>query len=341
MIPRTATTWQTGNWQKSLAEAIRDPAELLALLKLPDELLPAAQKAAELFPLRVTHSFVNRMRLADPSDPLLLQVLPLHLELDDQPDDFVDDPVGDLQAMPIPGLLHKYQGRVLLITTAACAIHCRYCFRRHYPYQQAHNRPEHWQAALDYIEKDNSIEEVILSGGDPLSLSNERLTRLVEQLGEIPHLKRLRIHSRHPVVLPERIDEGLVSLLASSHLQIIMVIHTNHAQEINNEVRLSLQKLSVHGCTLLNQAVLLKGINDDVANQVSLSKSLFENGVLPYYLHQLDKVTGAAHFAVEQETALKIEQQMRHQLPGYLVPLLVTEQAGYPSKLPLSGFPAK
>lgn len=341
MIPRTAATWQTSNWQKSLAEAIREPEELLSLLQLPVELLPAAQKASGLFPLRVTHSFVSRMKVADPADPLLLQVMPLHLELAEQPEDFSDDPVGDLNAMPIPGLLHKYQGRVLLITTAACAVHCRYCFRRHYPYQDAHNRPEFWQPALEYIQADKSIEEVILSGGDPLSLSYQRLGRLFEQLANIPHLKRLRIHSRYPVVLPERVDSDFLSLLASNRLQTVMVIHCNHAQEINDEVRHGLQLLANQGCTLLNQAVLLKGINDSVDAQLTLSKSLFEAGVLPYYLHQLDKVSGAAHFAVEPGEALKIESGLRQLLPGYLVPKLVTEQAGQPSKLPLAEYPPK
>lgn len=335
MIPRTAPTWQTNNWQKSLSEATRDPAELLAQLNLPSSLLPAAQKAAELFPLRVPQSFVARMAMGNATDPLLLQVLPLHLELEDQPTGYCDDPVGDLDAMPIPGLLHKYHGRVLLITTAACAIHCRYCFRRHYPYQDAQNRPEYWQPALDYIKADNSIDEVIFSGGDPLSLSNERLAGLVEQLGAISHLKRLRIHSRYPVVLPERIDQGLLALLAVSHLQLIMVIHCNHAQEINAEVRSGLQQLVASGCSLLNQSVLLKGINDDAVILKDLSESLFNAGVLPYYLHQLDKVSGAAHFAVSNKQAIDIEKELRKILPGYLVPRLVSEQAGKASKLPL------
>jgi EF-P beta-lysylation protein EpmB len=335
MIPRTAPTWQTTNWQKSLAHAIRDPAKLLKILKLPEDLLPAARKAAELFPLRVPHSYVARMQPGDVYDPLLRQVLPLQAEFAAQPDNFTDDPVGDLDAMPIPGLLHKYQGRVLLITTGACAIHCRYCFRRHYPYQEAHNRTEFWQPALDYIQDDETIEEVILSGGDPLSLSNERLAKLFNQLQNIKHINRLRIHSRYPVVLPERIDDGLLGIIASSQLATIMVIHCNHAREINDEIKAVLLKLTQVGCTLLNQAVLLKGINDSVLSLKNLSKSLFEAGVLPYYLHQLDKVTGAAHFGVDDKTALQLERELRQSLPGYLVPKLVTEDAGMPSKLPL------
>ncbi|MEJ2143134.1 MAG: EF-P beta-lysylation protein EpmB [Gammaproteobacteria bacterium] len=276
-----------------------------------------------------------------PTDPLLLQVLPIHLEFEEQPDAYSEDPVGDLDAMPIPGLLHKYHGRVLLITTPACAIHCRYCFRRHYPYQDAHYRPEFWQDALNYIQSDETIEEVILSGGDPLSLSNQRLTGLLEQLATINHLKRLRIHSRFPVVLPERVDVELLTLLTSSHLQTVMVIHCNHAQELDHEVIKGLQRITATGIRILNQAVLLKGINDDVHVLKHLSESLFEAGVLPYYLHQLDKVSGAAHFAVPAEQAIEFERELRQLLPGYLVPRLVIEQAGKPSKLPLGEFPAQ
>lgn len=335
MIPRTAPAWQTINWQKSLADAIRDPAELLKLLDLPESLLDAAQQASKLFPLRVPHSYLARINKADIHDPLLLQVLPLHAELEPQPDDYRHDPVGDLEAMPLPGLLHKYQGRVLLITTAACAVHCRYCFRRHYPYQQAQNRQHEWQDVLDYIQADPSIEEVILSGGDPLSLSNQKLATLFNALEKIPHLKRLRIHTRQPIVLPERIDAGLLALLRAAALTIIMVIHCNHAQEINDDIRHLLAEIKTTGCILLNQSVLLKGINDQVEVLKQLSEILFSAGVLPYYLHQLDKVKGAAHFAVTDEQALRLEQQLRSTLPGYLVPKLVVEKAGEASKLPL------
>lgn len=335
MIPRTALTWQTTNWQKQLAEAIRDPAELLEALCLPESLLPTARQAAKLFPLRVPHSYLARINKGDIDDPLLRQVLPLQAELEPQPADFVQDPVGDLDAMPVPGLLHKYPGRVLLITTAACAIHCRYCFRRHYPYQQAQNRPFCWAPALKYIQANESIHEVILSGGDPLSLSNERLSELIGQLQDIPHLRQLRFHTRFPVVLPARIDETFLALLARTRLQTIMVIHCNHAQEISPDVQAMLTNLSRQGCTLLNQAVLLKGVNDDLLSLKQLSEGLFDAGVLPYYLHQLDKVSGAAHFAVASELALQLEQDLRQQLPGYLVPKLVVEVAGMTSKLPL------
>jgi len=335
MIPKTAPAWQTMNWQKSLAEAIRDPAELLKQLALPESLLPAAQRAAELFPLRVPHSYLARMKKGDLNDPLLLQVLPLSAELAPQPEDFSHDPVGDLEAMPIPGLLHKYQGRVLLITTGACAVHCRYCFRRHYPYQQAQSRQSDWQSALDYIQADNSIEEVILSGGDPLSLANDKLASLFAQLAEIPHLTRLRIHTRQPIVLPERIDNDLLKLFSNCPLKTIMVIHCNHSQEISSEISNVLAKIAASGCTLLNQSVLLKGVNDDVATLKRLSETLFSAGILPYYLHQLDKVNGAAHFAITDARALQLEQQLRNALPGYLVPKLVVEKAGEASKLPL------
>ncbi|MGD8483640.1 MAG: EF-P beta-lysylation protein EpmB [Thioalkalispiraceae bacterium] len=335
MIPRTAPAWQTINWQKSLAEAIRDPAELLQRLDLPQSLLPAARQAARLFPLRVPRSYLARMKKADLNDPLLRQVLPLQAELDPQPLEYSEDPVGDLQAMPVPGLLHKYQGRVLLVTTGACGIHCRYCFRRHYPYPEAQARPGEWEAALRYIRDDQSIEEVILSGGDPLSLSNDRLALLLSELAGIAHIKRLRIHTRQPVVLPERIDEGLLALLAGSPLQMIMVIHCNHAQEIDGQVEAQLARVAASGCTLLNQAVLLKGVNDDLAALKQLSETLFQVGVIPYYLHQLDKVRGGAHFAVSKARALQLEQAMRDSLPGYLVPKLVQEQAGEAAKTPL------
>ena len=339
MIPKTAPAWQAMNWQKNFAEAIRDPAQLLKMLDLPKSLLPAAQHAAELFPLRVAHSYVARMKKGDPNDPLLLQVLPLSAELNTQPEDYSHDPVGDLEAMPIPGLLHKYHGRVLLITTGACAIHCRYCFRRHYPYQEAQARASEWQAVTEYIQADDSIHEVILSGGDPLSLSNSRLAELIKQLASIPHLQRLRIHTRQPIVLPERIDEGLLRLLNQTTLNVVMVIHCNHAQEINTNIEQILTRIKDAGCTLLNQSVLLKNVNDNLNSLHALSEALFSAGVLPYYLHQLDKVQGAAHFAVSDTQALELEQQLRDNLPGYLVPKLVVEKAGETAKVPLNTRP--
>ena len=334
MIPHPTPTCQTSNWRKALSQAVRDPAELLELLALPPELLPAAQQAASQFPLRVPRSFVARMEKGNPADPLLRQVLPLGEELV-KTAGFTTDPVGDQEAMVIPGLLHKYSGRVLLVTTAACAIHCRYCFRRHFPYQQANAATMDWQPALDYIAADPSIHEVILSGGDPLSLSDQRLARLVTQLAAIPHLKRLRLHSRQVIVLPERVDAELLSWLEQCRLQTVLVVHVNHPNEINHDVALALRRLKHSGANLLNQAVLLRGVNDTVEALTSLSERLFEAQVLPYYLHQLDRVQGARHFEVSDARALGLVDELRTRLPGYLVPRLVREQAGKLAKLPL------
>jgi len=334
MIPHPSLTCQTIPWQKALSQAVRDPAELLELLTLPKELLPAAQLAAARFPLRVPLGYVARMEKGNPTDPLLRQVLPLGEELLTA-EGFSDDPVGDQAAMAIPGLLHKYAGRVLLITTAACGIHCRYCFRRHFPYPEAKAARQDWQPALDYIAADASIHEVILSGGDPLSLSDQRLARLVDQLAAIPHVQRLRLHTRQVIVLPERVDTGLLSWLTSCRLQTVMVVHTNHANEINDQVAIALQQLAAANISLLNQAVLLRGVNDEVNALVALSERLFENRVLPYYLHQLDRVQGAQHFEVSDQRAIALIQQLRDQLPGYLVPRLVREMAGKSSKIPI------
>jgi len=275
------------------------------------------------------------MRPGDPADPLLRQVLPLQLET--QPHaGYSTDPVGDLQALAQPGLLHKYQGRALLLATAACAVHCRYCFRRHFPYSASEASPGGWQPALDHLAASPDIREVILSGGDPLSLSDQRLAALVHRLEQIPHLQRLRIHSRLPVVLPARVDEALTAWLGATRLQTIVVIHANHPNELDTEVATSMARLRATGVTLLNQSVLLRGVNDDCTTLVALSEQLFAAGVLPYYLHLLDKVQGAAHFDVSEREALALHQAMLVNLPGYLVPRLVREQAGAHYKIPLS-----
>lgn len=334
MIPQPVPACQTNDWRKALSQAVRDPAELLELLALPPELLPAAQQAAARFPLRVPRSYVGRMQKGDPADPLLRQVLPLGEELV-VTDGFTTDPVGDLDAMAIPGLLHKYAGRVLLITTAACGVHCRYCFRRHFPYREANAASLDWQPALDYIAADPSIHEVILSGGDPLSLSDQRLAQLVAQLAAISHLQRLRLHTRQVIVLPQRVDTALLNWLADCRLQTVVVVHANHANEINHEVTAALLRLKETGVTLLNQAVLLKGVNDEVQVLAALSERLFAAQVLPYYLHQLDRVQGARHFEVSDNQALKLVDELRDRLPGYLVPRLVREQAGKLAKIPL------
>ncbi|MFO8023900.1 EF-P beta-lysylation protein EpmB [Thiohalophilus sp.] len=334
MITRTPPLWHTADWQKSLARAIRDPRELLATLQLPDSLLVGADAAGQDFPLLVPRGYVARMRVGDPQDPLLRQVLPLEAEGLPAPG-YVADPVGDLSAMARPGVLHKYHGRALVVATGACGIHCRYCFRRHFPYTRANPMPERWQQVRDYLLADESIEELILSGGDPLSLADHRLAGLLEAVQNVPHLKRVRLHTRYPVILPERLTGDLLGLLSALPQQVILVIHANHANEIDANVRQALVPWRQAGITLLNQAVLLRGVNDSESALAHLSEALFAAGVLPYYLHQLDPVQGAAHFAVDDNRARTLETALRNRLPGYLVPRLVREQAGAPAKTPL------
>ena len=335
MISKTALAWQRPlPWQQMLANAVRDPATLLERLKLPMTLLPAAQAAAQQFPLRVPAGFLARMEVGNPDDPLLRQVLPLHTELDVYAGDAID-PVGDQAAMVAPGVLHKYTGRVLLVVTGACAIHCRYCFRRHFPYAEANPSTAHWQPALQYIASDPSITEVILSGGDPLSMIDVRLAELVAQLQSIPHLQRLRVHTRLPVVVPERITDSLLAWLTGGRLKPVMVLHINHPNEIDHTLGDAVQHLRERQVVLLNQSVLLKGVNDDAATLIALSEGLFAAGILPYYLHQLDRVQGARHFEVDPTRARALLAEVRQRLPGYLVPRLVQEIPGMDAKLPL------
>ena len=331
MLQRISTPVQAKAWQKSLARAVKSRSQLLALLGIEER---PAETAHSPFSLRVPHSYIRRMKKGDPDDPLLRQVLPLEEELRAHPG-FTPDPVGDGDASCQSGLLQKYHGRVLIVTTAACPIHCRYCFRRHFPYDQHQGIHKDWQATVSAIAAEPSIGEVILSGGDPLSLIDETLADLVSRLDTLPHLKRLRIHSRYPIVLPERIDETLLGWLGATRLKTTLVIHCNHAQEIDGEVREALGRLRETGVTLLNQAVLLKGVNDDEAALIDLSEALFDAGVLPYYLHMLDRVAGAAHFEVSDEKAWALMEQLRRRLPGYLVPRLVREIAGEAYKRPL------
>lgn len=336
MITPIPLSPQPTGWQQLLAESITRPAELLRVLDLPDSLLPGAQAAAELFPLRVPRPYWRRIRPGDPDDPLLRQVLPLGAE-QHSPPGYSTDPIGDLDAMIQPGLLHKYHGRALLVTTGACAIHCRYCFRRHFPYGGENTGSSACQQALRHIRADHSLNEVILSGGDPLTLSDQRLRQLVTELHDIPHVKRLRIHTRLPIVLPQRIDDALLAWLAAASLKIVMVVHANHPAELDDEVADALKKLAACGMVLLNQSVLLRGVNDHPAPLTQLSEKLFEMGTLPYYLHLLDTVAGAGHFALPRPTAIAIHNRLAARLPGYLLPRLVTEQAGAASKLPVIG----
>jgi EF-P beta-lysylation protein EpmB len=322
------------SWQEQLADLITDPLELLQLLNLDSEIIGYSAQALRSFPLRVTRAYAARMQPGNPEDPLLRQVLPHNLETLPYPG-FTEDPIGESQANPVKGLLHKYQGRVLLIATQTCAINCRYCFRRHFPY--ADNRPsrKQWQDALQYIAADASIKEVILSGGDPLATSNTYLAWLVEAIAEIPHVQRIRLHSRLPLVLPDRIDRPLQQLLGSLKQQVVFVIHANHAQEFDASVDAACQRLRETGMQLLNQSVLLRGVNDSVDTLAALSERLLAAGVLPYYLHFLDKVSGAGHFAVSLDTARALVAGLQASLPGYLVPRLVCEEPDRPGKVPL------
>lgn len=313
--------------------AVRSVDELLQLLQID----PATLKSGRLhsnFPVRVPRGFVARMTPGDPRDPLLLQVLPLATE-DRVIAGFTQDPLHEQQAMPVPGLLHKYRGRALLTMTGACAIHCRYCFRRHFPYAEANPSVAHWGPALSYLAATPDISELILSGGDPLTLTDDRLRSLTRKLAAIPHLQTLRIHTRLPVVLPERIDAGLLDWISEQTLKIVVVIHCNHPNEIDQTVCVALDKLGMAGVTLLNQSVLLRTVNDDVPVLAQLSKRLFTAGVMPYYLHQMDRVQGAAHFMVAADDARRLVSELGAILPGYLLPRLVEEIPGMPGKTPL------
>ncbi len=331
MITRSDPTKHLPEWQKQLAQAISDPQLLLHTLGLDQTLLPELLQADKLFRLRAPRAYVARIKKGDINDPLLRQILPLNAETQHTPG-FIRDPVHDLDAVTVPGILQKYHGRVLLLTTGACGIHCRFCFRRHFPYGENSLSGDRLSSALRHIAADSSIQEVILSGGDPLSLTDDRLSSLTSRLASIPHLRRLRIHTRQPIVLPARVDDTLLTWLNTLRLHKIMVVHTNHPNEIDAAVSLALKRLRSADVRLLNQAVLLQGVNDSVKTLAELSEALFEVWVQPYYLHLLDKVEGAAHFDVTKERALELLHKLSGRLPGYLVPRLVCEQAGTPSK---------
>jgi EF-P beta-lysylation protein EpmB len=337
MITTSSHSSQQGRrtgWQAEMASCITSPEELVSELGLDPGLIAAARRAGSTFRLRVPRSFVGRMRPGDVTDPLLRQVLPLAAELDDAPG-YISDPVGERSAARAPGLLQKYRGRALLLTTSACASHCRYCFRREFPYSEQADESARWAAALAEIERDTSLEEIILSGGDPLSLSNRRLRVLTEALERIEHVRRLRVHTRQPIVLPARVDRGLIDWLHSINRPVVVVLHAHHPNEIDAEVRAACAGLRNGGATLLNQTVLMQGINDDASVLANLSRRLFEAGVLPYYLHALDPVRGAAHFAVPDDRARQIAGDLSALLPGYLVPRLVREVRGAPAKVTL------
>ena len=314
----------TRSWKQALKNAITDPKELLKRLELPESLLESLNIGNQLFPLRIPESFLARIEKGNPKDPLLLQALPLGIEAK-VIEGFTRDPLQEQTHNPIPGLLHKYHGRVLLITSGVCAINCRYCFRRSFPYSENNPGNQGWQSVLKYIENDFTISEVILSGGDPLTLTDTSLENLVRGLEAISHVTTLRIHSRIPVVLPERIDADFCTLFRNTRLEKILVVHVNHANELDEKVKIALQTLKETGFTLLNQSVLLREINDTAEAQIQLQRKLFAFGVLPYYLHLLDQVEGAAHFYVSQQEGQALIAAMMKELPGYLVPKLARE----------------
>lgn len=333
MLALRGRTCQSPTWRDELAAAFTSGPDLLRHLDLDPESLPTPLLIRPDFAIRVPRSFAALMRPGDAGDPLLRQVLPIATEHAPQPG-FTTDPLGETAARTAPGLLHKYQGRVLLLVTGACAVHCRFCFRRHR--QDAEATASHQlEAAIARIAADGSINEVILSGGDPLLLDDGDLARLIDRLTTIPHLRRLRVHTRLPVALPSRVDADLCRLLAGTRLQALIVIHANHARELGEGARSALGMLGRHGIPVLNQSVLLRGVNDAPERLARLAERLFASGALPYYLHQLDPVHGAAHFAVSDERAAGIMNDLRARLPGYLVPRLVREESGRPAKTPL------
>jgi len=319
-------------WQAELRLSVRSITELCQRLELPPTLASAASGGAENFRVFVPPSYLGRIERGNPHDPLLQQVLPVEAETD-AVKGFSRDPVDDTAATVGPGVLQKYAGRALLITTGACAVHCRYCFRRHFPYEQSPHSEAAWNQALASIAGDDSIHEVILSGGDPLMLVDERLAMLTKKIAAIPHVVRLRIHTRLPIMIPSRVTDALLDWLTGSRLTPVMVIHANHAQELDNEVADAMAYLRQAGVMLLNQAVLLRGVNDSVDAQAELSERLIAIRVVPYYLHQLDRVQGAAHFEVPIDEGRKIAAALRARLPGYAVPRYVQEVAGELSKV--------
>lgn len=318
-----------GPWRDQVREAFRDAGALL-------DFLGVAANAPEIrkFPMLVPRAFAARMEPGNPHDPLLLQVLPDHDE-NRMTDGFVADPVGDRESRQARGLLHKYHGRVLLVSTGACAVHCRYCFRQSFPYAANHAGFDQWKAAVDYIARDRQIDEVILSGGDPLMLSTRRLEELTSQLAKIDHIHRIRIHTRLPVVLPDRVTDRLLEWLGQLPWPVVMVVHANHANEFDSRFAQAASRLRGCGVHLLNQAVVLAGINDSVEDLRNLMVRGLDTGILPYYLHLLDRVAGAARYEVDEAKASLLVDQLRHDLSGYLVPRLVREVAGAPYKLPI------
>lgn len=337
MIQAKPAVRQIPAWQRELAQSFTRPSELLEFLELQDAPSLALSRARGRvgvgagFPLRVPRGFAARMKKGDAHDPLFLQVWPRPQEGLDAAG-FSDDAVGDLAKVRPGGIIHKYQGRALVVATGACAVHCRYCFRRHFPYGELLAARDHWRETLQELAADRSIHEVILSGGDPLSLPDEKLAEFAQALEFIPHVSRLRLHTRQPIVLPERVDDDLLAWLRRGRLQKIIVLHVNHANELDESVRAALGRLRGLGVPLLNQSVLLRGVNDTPDALAALSEALFKAGVMPYYLHMLDRVRGAAHYEVPETEVRRLMRTLAARLPGYLLPRLVREDAGAASK---------
>lgn len=328
---KSSPAWSQ-SWQSILSQAVTSPTELLDLLNLDSSLLPAAIAASKSFQMRVPRTFIARMESGNLNDPLLQQVLPVQAE-SLETEGFVHDPLGEQVKNPHPGIIHKYYGRLLLMPGHLCAVNCRFCFRRHFAYQDNTLDKEEWQSALTYIRNDTSLKEIILSGGDPLAQNDQRLQWLANELADIPHVQRLRIHTRMPVVIPQRICDELLEWLTGTRLQPVIVIHCNHPNEIDDDVAYAMKQLHQHGVHLLNQSTLLKGINDNADTLLKLSEKLFSCHVLPYYLHLFDNVQNAAHFAVDDAKVARIVGEMSTRSSGYLVPKLVREVAGMPAKV--------
>ena len=330
----TLKLMKISSWQVDLRSSIHKYQDLLVETNLKRDSKTSPGASLSTFPVRVPRAYISRIEKNNPNDPLLRQVLPT-IDEDDKTPGFNTDAVGELKRHLTPGLIKKYHGRALMIATAACAIHCRYCFRRHYPYEENLASQDNWSDAISALQADAGIFEIILSGGDPLSLSDEKLESLILKLDDISHLKFLRIHTRFPVVVPTRVTKHLLDTLKHTRLKTSLVLHINHPNEIDDDVKLALQALHHAGLQLLNQSVLLKGVNDDAEVLKNLSETIYSNHVLPYYLHLLDPIEGAAHFDVDESVAHKIMQQLRTRLPGYLVPRLVKEVPEAPYKIPL------
>lgn len=351
MIPRTVPTWQRQSWQEQLIDSIRDWDELFQYLELSPNDFPkfnhlAIDQAMNAFPLKVPRHYAAQMAKSNPQDPLLLQILPQAQEMVAAPG-YSLDPLLETGATEglgknsveqnSPGVIQKYRSRVLLMISSACAVHCRYCFRRHFPYHEHQRSKKDWEKSLAQIADDPQVNEIILSGGDPLSANDRLLGWLVDQIHSLPKVTTLRIHTRLPVVIPDRLDQNCLAWLRRHpDLQKVMVLHCNHPQEISSELATGVEALRKNGIHVLNQSVLLKGVNDCADTLIELSEALFKNGIMPYYLHLLDKVIGTHHFDVEEKRARQLHREISASLPGYLLPKLAREIPGNNSKTVLA-----